>query len=255
MTVYTVTPEALACDVATLMVTQKVGDVIIVEENRPVGILTDRDLVARVMATGLESKTVLVRDIMSAPLVTVPQNQELSLAIELMSLHGIRRLPIVDEEGQLVSILTLDDIIMLGLEGRPELSTILRRQLQLEPPRPLPGKTYQADAEGSFQPAALPFSGTVEHIARPTVVVPITLRHLRPPRHTPASWRGRNRSWFLIIVLLSILGALAILATRYFVGMIYQSNPQYYEPKDLERQHHLLEQELKKLEELKRKQK
>lgn len=257
MTVYTVTPDALACEVATLMVTQRVGDVIVVEEKKPVGILTDRDLVARVMAAGLESNTVLVRDIMSAPPVTVPRNQELSIAIELMSLHGIRRLPIVDEEGRLVSILTLDDIIMLGLDGQPELRNIVQRQLRLGNgplPPPLPEEGHQATTEGSPRPAAFPFSGTVEHFSRSTVVVPITRRHLRPPpHHTPTSWRGRNRSWILIVVLLSILGALAMLATRYFVGAIYRYDPQYYDPKDLERQHQLLEQEIKKLEELKRK--
>ncbi|MCX5723420.1 MAG: CBS domain-containing protein [Nitrospirae bacterium] len=184
MTVYTVTPEALACEVATLMVTQRVGDVIVVEEKKPVGILTDRDLVARVMAAGLESNTVLVRDIMSAPPVTVPRNQELRIAIELMSLHGIRRLPIVDEEGRLVSILTLDDIIMLGLDGQPELSNIVQRQLRLGNgplPPPLPEEGHQATTEGSPRPAAFSFSGTVEQIARSTVVIPITRRHLRPP--------------------------------------------------------------------------
>ena len=131
MTVYTITPDALVGDVATLMVTHGVGDVIVVEEGKPVGILTDRDLVARVMAAGLNGKSVLVRDIMSTPPVTVPQSEEVSTAIALMSHHGIRRLPIIDEAGTLVSILTLDDIIMLSLNGQPELSNIVRRQLGL----------------------------------------------------------------------------------------------------------------------------
>lgn len=72
MTVYTVTPDALVDDVATLMVTHGIGDAIVVEEGKPVGILTDRDLVTRVMAAGLNGTTLLARDIMSAPPVTVP---------------------------------------------------------------------------------------------------------------------------------------------------------------------------------------
>lgn len=139
MTVYTVTPDALVDDVATLMVTHGIGDAIVVEEGKPVGILTDRDLVTRVMAAGLNGTTLLARDIMSAPPVTVPRNEEVSTAIALMSHHGIRRLPIIDEAGKLVSILTLDDIIMLSLNGQPELSNIVRRQLRLgDAPRHYP---------------------------------------------------------------------------------------------------------------------
>lgn len=252
MTVYTITPDALVGDVATLMVTHGVGDVIVVEEGKPVGILTDRDLVARVMAAGLNGKSVLVRDIMSTPPVTVPQNEEVSTAIALMSHHGIRRLPIVDEAGTLVSILTLDDIIMLSLNGQPELSNIVRRQLRLgDAPPPLPTGLHLTKTEGVERPAALPLSGTVENIARSSMVVPITRSYLRPLRNTPRAWFSRNRFWIVIVLLLSILGALAALATYYFVGTIYRYNPQYYEPKDLDRQHQL-EEELRKQEERKR---
>lgn len=254
MTVYTVTPDALVGDVASLMVTHGVGDVVVVEEGKPVGILTDRDLVARVMAAGLNGKSVLVRDIMSTPPVTVPQNEEVNMAIALMSHHGIRRLPIVDEAGTLVSILTLDDIIMLCLNGQPELSNIVRRQLRLgdAPPPLLSTELHLKETEGVERPAALPLSGTVESIARSSMVVPITRSHLQPLRNTPRAWFSRNRFWIVIVLLLSILGALAALATYYFVGTIYRYNPQYYEPKDLERQHQLLEEELRKQEERKR---
>lgn len=253
MTVYTVTPDALVDDVASLMVTHGVGDAIVVEEGKPVGILTDRDLVARVMAAGLNGKSVLVRDIMSTPPVTVPQNEEVSTAIALMSHHGIRRLPIIDEAGTLVSILTLDDIIMLSLNGQPELCNIVRRQLRLgDTPPPLPMELHLTKTEGAERPTALPLSGTVGNIARSSMVVPITQSYLRPLRNTPRAWFSRNRFWIVIVLLLSILGALAALATYYFVGTIYRYNPQYYEPKDLERQHQLLEEELRKQEERKR---
>ncbi len=256
MTVYTVTPDALVGDVATLMVTHGVGDVIVAEEGKPVGILTDRDLVARVMAAGLDGKTVLVRDIMSTPPVTVPRNEEVGTAIALMSHHGIRRLPIVDEAGRLMSILTLDDIIMLSLDGRPELSNIVRRQLRIgDGPPPLSTKPHLTKMEDSGRPAIFPLSGTVENIVRSAVLVPIKRGHHQHIHQTPRTWFSRNRFWLVIVLLLSILGALAALATRYFVVAIYRYNPQYYEPKDIERQHQLLEEELKKREELKRQQK
>jgi hypothetical protein len=121
------------------------------------------------------------------------------------------------------------------------------------PPPPLSTEQQLAEAEGSRRPAALPFSGTVEHIARSSVVVPIERGHLRPLRDTPRAWFSRNRFWIVVVLLLSILGTLAALATRYYGGAIYRYNPQYYEPKDIERQQQLLEEEIRKLEERKRK--
>lgn len=255
MTVYTVRPDALVGEVATLMVTHGVGDVIVVEEGKPIGILTDRDLVARIMAAGLDGKNVLVHDIMSTPLVTVPRNEEVGTAIALMSRHGIRRLPILDEAGKLVSILTLDDLLMLSLDGRPELSNIVRRQLRLgdgPPAPPLPTEPRLTETEDAGRPAIFPLSGTVENIVRSTVLVPIQRGQHRHIHHTPRAWLSRNRFWIVIVLLFSILGTLAALATRYFVGAIYRYDPQYYEPKDIERQHQLLEEELKKQEERKR---
>ncbi|MCX5722729.1 MAG: CBS domain-containing protein [Nitrospirae bacterium] len=221
MTVYTVTLDALADDVATLMVTQGVGDVIVVEEGKPVGILTDRDLVARIMAAGLDGKTVLVRDIMSAPPVTVSQNEEVGIAIALMSHHGIRRLPIVDEAGKLVSILTLDDLLMLGLDGQPELSNIVRRQLRLgKEPLPSPTGLQRAETEGSSRPATLPLSSTVERIARSSVVVPIKRGQYRHIHHTPRTWFSRNRFWLIFILALSLISTAALLLLPYLWKII-----------------------------------
>ena len=221
MTVYTVTPDTLAGDVATLMVTQGVGDVIVVEEGKPVGILTDRDLVARVMAAGLDGKTVLVRDIMSTPPVTVPRNEEVSTATALMSHHGIRRLPIVDEAGKLVSSLTLDDIIMLSLDGRPELSNIVRQQLGIgDGPPPLPTEPHLTETEGAGRPAIFPLSGTVESIARSAVVVPIPRGHHRHIHQTPRAWFSRNRFWLIFVLTLSLISTAALLLLPYLWKII-----------------------------------
>nr|MBI3613233.1 CBS domain-containing protein [Nitrospirota bacterium] len=136
-TVYTVSPETSVLAVAQLMVAQDIGAVLVVEDGRPIGIVTDRDIVVRVTATGALEKAVPVRNIMSASPVVVRADEEVSAAIALMGRHGIRRLPIVDAKGRLVSILTLDDILLLGLDGRQDLSDILKRQLrpQAMPPR------------------------------------------------------------------------------------------------------------------------
>ncbi|TAJ07980.1 MAG: CBS domain-containing protein [Nitrospirae bacterium] len=158
-TVYTVPPEAPVLEVAQLMVARDVGAVLVVEDGRPIGIVTDRDIVVRVTAVGVGAKTVPVRKVMSPRPVVMRADEEVSAAIALMGRHGIRRLPIVGADGRLVSILTLDDILLLGLEGCKELSNILKRQLRPPalPPRPdIPAPPPVATVEpSSSQPPSV----------------------------------------------------------------------------------------------------
>lgn len=128
--VYAVSPRTRVSEVVELMRTRAVGDVVVAEDLKPVGILTDRDIVIRVTARGLNPTQVPVREVMSSPLITVTQDTEVSDGIVLMKQHGLRRLPIVDEQGRLCSILTLDDILLLQLDDQHGVGDIVRRQLR-----------------------------------------------------------------------------------------------------------------------------
>ncbi|WP_456466101.1 CBS domain-containing protein [Methanopyrus sp.] len=89
-----------------------IGSVVIVdEEERPVGIVTERDLVIKVVSRGLRPDEVVAREIMSSPVITVNEDVDVNEAVEIMVDKGIRRLPIVDEEGRLVGIVTMQDIL------------------------------------------------------------------------------------------------------------------------------------------------
>lgn len=113
----TATPETSARTLAILMRDRHVGAVVITEKDRPVGIVTDRDLVCRVMAPERDPLTVLARDAMSPDPLTLREGTPLREAIEEMRARGIRRIPVVDEEGRLVNIHTLDDmLVVLGEE-------------------------------------------------------------------------------------------------------------------------------------------
>lgn len=175
-TVYTVAPDASVSDVARLMVSGDVGDVIVVEDQKPIGVLTDRDIVVRVIGAGLDAKEVRVREVMSSPPVTVSRNAEVGVAVGLMGFHGIRRLPIVDEDRRLVSILTLDDLILLGLDNQPELKHIVRRQLRPgEKPETPPKIPAVAPSQQGvpLKRGEVLLSGPVASVARPSVVVPV----------------------------------------------------------------------------------
>jgi CBS domain-containing protein len=103
-------------DAAKRMRMLHVGALVVVEQKggkrHPIGILTDRDLVLSVVASDPEHlPSLLVSDVMSSELVTVRENEPLTVAVERMQTHGIRRLPVVDAAGELVGVIAADDVL------------------------------------------------------------------------------------------------------------------------------------------------
>lgn len=116
-------------EAAKLMRQHHVGDVLVVEERNgvriPVGIVTDRDLVVEIMAPGLDHTVITVGDIMVQELFTVKESTGVFEAIQYMRRKTVRRLPIVDESGGLVGILTLDDVLELLSEELLDLAKLV----------------------------------------------------------------------------------------------------------------------------------
>lgn len=106
--VVTADPATPVQDVAALMRERNVGSVVLVHEERPVGIVTDRDLAVRVLADDRPPGD-LASDHASAPVVTAAPGLAVEAAAELMVRHAIRRLPVLDGD-RLVGIVTLDDL-------------------------------------------------------------------------------------------------------------------------------------------------
>lgn len=118
-----------------LMRTHHVGNVIVIERTsggpRPLGILTDRDIVIELLAEDVDLATVSIGDVMSDDLQTVHEGTKLLDATKVMRTKGIRRLPVVDSQGNLVGILAVDDILGLILEQLSDLvGLIVKEQLQ-----------------------------------------------------------------------------------------------------------------------------
>ena len=113
---------------ALLMRRQHVGDVIVVDQfdgaSVPVGILTDRDIVVSVIAPGLDPASLQVGDLMSDDLLTARDSDDVYETIERMRLCGIRRVPVVDANGNLAGIVSADDLLEFLAEEMGELSRI-----------------------------------------------------------------------------------------------------------------------------------
>ena len=106
--VVTATPDTSVREVAETMRERNVGSVVLVEDGRPVGFVTDRDLAVSVLADGRDPSD-RACDHASAPVVTAGPDLDITEAAELMVEHGIRRLPVL-EGGELIGIITLDDL-------------------------------------------------------------------------------------------------------------------------------------------------
>ena len=128
--------EAPVIAAARLMRQYHVGDLVVVDElaglRRPVGIVTDRDIVIEVVAMEVDPETLRVGDIMSAELATVRETEGVYETIRYMRDKGIRRLPVVDRDGWLQGIVTLDDLLILLAEEMGELARLIGREMDRE---------------------------------------------------------------------------------------------------------------------------
>ena len=95
---------------AKMMKGEDVGLAPIVEGDRLVGALTDRDITVRVVAEGKDPQTVKVREVASTDVITVDPQQDLDEALKLMARHQVRRLPVVEEDGRLVGVVAQADV-------------------------------------------------------------------------------------------------------------------------------------------------
>ncbi len=129
-------PDTTVLELAKLMREHHVGDIVVVEEQgtekKPVGIVTDRDLVVEVLAQDVDLNAVTAKDVMSSELVTVTEQDSLLDTLETMRGTGIRRVPVVNKNGGLEGILTIADAIELINEASSHLSQIIRKGIERE---------------------------------------------------------------------------------------------------------------------------
>lgn len=107
--VVTGAPDQNAAQLAERMEENDVGSLIIEDDDRPVGIVTDRDLTLRVLATDRDPGTVTASEVMTENPFCIREDESIYELTELMSDRGVRRVPVVDDEGLLVGVVTLDD--------------------------------------------------------------------------------------------------------------------------------------------------
>jgi CBS domain-containing protein len=113
--VRSVAPTDSLTDAAVAMRDEDVGSLPVVEGDRVVGIVTDRDIVVRAVAQRADPQTAKVGDVSSGDPVTIQPEEDLDEALELMASHRIRRLPVV-EDGRLVGVVAQADVALEAKE-------------------------------------------------------------------------------------------------------------------------------------------
>lgn len=134
--VVTVDGSVTIVDAANEMRNQHVGVLIVTEESggaiRPVGVITDRDLVVSVIALGLDPRILTAGDVMTNDLLVASPGDDASATIQRMRLAGVRRVPVVDDLGLLLGLFTLDDYLDHLALGLREVTNLIAREEETE---------------------------------------------------------------------------------------------------------------------------
>lgn len=125
--VVTADPDASAASIAQKLESNNVGSVVITDGTTPVGIVTDRDLALTMVDDGADPSVTTARDVMGEDLITADKSEGAFDLCSTMCDNGVRRMPIVDD-GELVGIVTLDDMLQLLADELQHLSTVVARE-------------------------------------------------------------------------------------------------------------------------------
>jgi len=109
-TVWTVGPDQTVLDAIRILADKDIGALVVVEADRPIGVFSERDYVRKVFVKGKTSPTTLVREVMSAPVISVGLAATVEQCMATMSSRRIRHLPVV-ENGRLVGMLSMTDLV------------------------------------------------------------------------------------------------------------------------------------------------
>jgi CBS domain-containing protein len=127
--VVTIRRDATGEDAAQMMRASHIGDVVVVDPadtRKPVGIITDRDIAVEIVAQGLVPAQTTVGSVMSAPVMSLREEDGFIEALDKMSARGVRRAPVVDREGHLKGMVSVDDLVPLLARELAKVGALIR---------------------------------------------------------------------------------------------------------------------------------
>ena len=119
-------PSSSVFDAIHQMAEKGLGALLVLEDGRPVGMVSERDYARKVILEGRRSRETLVREIMSSPLITIEGKATADAGLALMTRHRIRHLPVVDE-GKLIGVVSIGDLVNAVIDDQQHLIEQLER--------------------------------------------------------------------------------------------------------------------------------
>jgi len=124
--IISVGPDSIVYDAVRKMAEKGIGALLVLENDKPVGMLSERDYARKVILEGRRSRETYVHEIMSSPLITIEGRATADAGLALMTRHRIRHLPVVDE-GELVGVVSIGDLVNAVIEDQQHLIEELER--------------------------------------------------------------------------------------------------------------------------------
>ena len=124
---HTIDVNKTAKEAATLMGKTRRGFLVVTKNGKPIGVVSDSDLIKKVVAKGLVSHKVKIRNVMNSPLVTIQAEEDITAAVRRMKNNNVHRLPVM-ESGKLTGVISLTDIARTS----PEMLNLLEYRLKMK---------------------------------------------------------------------------------------------------------------------------
>jgi CBS domain-containing protein len=131
--VITATKDMMITEAAQVMKEHNIGSIVVVEQQQssfiPIGMLTDRDIVTKVVTEDLDLDSVTVGDVMNGELLLLKKHQSIQEAIDMMSAKGVRRVPVIDDNNVLIGVFSVDDLFILLADEIQSVARLIRKQI------------------------------------------------------------------------------------------------------------------------------
>ena len=122
-------PDETVQIAAQRMHSRNIGSLLVLnQDSMPIGLITDRDMAIRVVAKGLDPTSVTVEEVMTRTPESIREDAPIETAISCMRAGPFRRLPVVDKQGKLVGLVSLDDILELLVEEFNDIGKLLKQE-------------------------------------------------------------------------------------------------------------------------------
>ena len=127
-TTFTISPEATVLEAISLMANKGIGAVVVTDQDKVVGILSERDYTRKVMLMERTSKETAVQEIMTAKVLTVTKSTSVETCLDLMTDHHLRHLPVVEND-RLIGLISIGDLVKAVMDDQRKLIDQLQQYI------------------------------------------------------------------------------------------------------------------------------